>query len=82
MPLINDFSGIEILLLYCLKSSSSHSRTLNSPELSEVQVLKKSLKNIRWDTVTACEDECTCNESSTTSLSYMLTDRSKDQTLK
>lgn len=68
MPLINDFAGIEILFLYCLKSSSSHSNNLNSPELSEVQVPKNSLENIRWATATACVDQNTCNESSTTLL--------------
>lgn len=66
MSLINDFAGIEILFMDCLKSSSSHSRTLNSPELSELQVLKNSLENIRWDTIAACLDQCTCNEISTT----------------
>lgn len=68
MPLINDFAGVEMLLLYSLKSSSSHSKTLNSPELSEVQVPKNSLENIRWATATACVDQYTCNESSTTLL--------------
>lgn len=46
-------------------------RTLNSPELSEAQILRNSLEKARWKTlisVTSCLDQCTYNECSTTLL--------------